>query len=288
MTNTQRNTLVLSILLILLLVFGFAQTRRLRKGTAELDAENKDMQSKITLLEYQLSKIDSLRYEYEIQQQLLAQQSKIIISEDSPSITYEYLLKLLGWMRRQMIFDFAMVDQKSQESGWHEYVISGRSNYLDVLRLTHNIEHQRAVLTVEELTIGTDQVAHSDSVSFSMIVRTHFADGGKPAAELTKKDLPNLYLGYNSFKSRIYDTPPDREYAPGLLRLDRASLMALTESKIFVRDDQRVIKILAVGDPIAGGYLYSIDVAEGKAVFKVDTYGIMENKSLYLNPPTAN
>jgi len=285
MTNTQRNTLVLSILLVLLLAVGISASRNYSKKSSEILAKNKDLRKKISALEYQISKIDSLRYQYEMQQELLAQQSKIIINSDSPTITYQYLLKLLKWMGRSIPFDFAMSEQKSQDTNWHEYVISGRTGYNDLVHLTNNMEHQRAVLTIEELTIGADGVANSDTVSFSMIFRTHFQEGGSEAENLTKKVVPAIYTGYNTFKSRIYETQPPREYDPSLVAVDSAMLIAMTTNRIFVRDEQKVIRILAVGDKVRDGYLYSIDVPNGKAVFKLNLYGVYENHTLFLNQP---
>ncbi|HRY84064.1 MAG TPA: hypothetical protein P5533_05475 [Candidatus Cloacimonadota bacterium] len=284
MRNTQRNTLVLSVLLTFLLVGGGTGLQRLHKKSGVLEAKNKDSKAKIAALDYQLSKIDSLRYQYMMQQELLAQQSKIIISQDNPTITYEYLLQLLKWMGRPVQFDFAMSEAKKQEAVWHEYVISGRTNYRDLIYLTNNLEHQRAVLTIEELSIGADGIAASDSVSFSMVLRTHFQEGGSEAAALTKKEIPKVYTGYMAFRSRIYETPPPMEYDPALVAIDSANLIAITQNRIFLRDDQKIIRILAVGDKVRDGYLYSIDNKNGKAVFKINLHGIPENSTLFLNP----
>lgn len=284
MRNTQRNTLVLGILLTFLLIIGGSQLQRLNKKTGLLKTKNKDSEAKIRALEYQLSKIDSLRYQYAMQQELLAQQSKIIISSDTPTITYEYLLTLLKWMGRPVQFDFAMSEAKKQEAVWHEYVISGRTNYRDLIYLTNNLEHQRAVLTIEELSIGADGIAASDSVSFSMVLRTHFQEGGSEAAALTKKEIPKVYTGYMAFKSRIYETAPPVEYDPALVAIDSSTLIAITENRIFLRDDQKIIRILAVGDKVRDGYLYAIDIRNGKAVFKINLHGIPENQTLFLNP----
>lgn len=285
MTNTQRNTLVLSILLVLLLAVGISVSRNYSKKSGEIIAKNKDLSKKIAALEYQISKIDSLRFQYEMQQELLAQQSKIIINNDSPTITYQYLLRLLKWMGRSIPFDFAMSGEKKEDTNWNEYILSGRTNFRDLVLLTNNIEHQRAVLTIEELTIGADGIANSDTVSFSMIFRTHYQEGGTEAERLTKKEVPAVYTGYNTFKSRIYDAPPPRDYDPSLVAIDSATLIALTTNRVFVRDDQRVIRILAVGDKVRDGYLYAIDVPNGKAVFKINLYGVYENHTLFLNQP---
>ena len=284
MRNTQRNTLVLGIFLALLLILGGTQLQRITKDTASLKSKNKDSRAKIAVLEYQISKIDSLRFQYELQQELLAQQSKAIIASDSPTVTYEYLLQILNWMGRQVQFDFAISDAATNTTGWHAYVISGRTNYSDLILLTNNLEHQRAVLTIEELSIGADGVAASDSVSFSMVFRTHFQEGGIEAESLTPKEIPKIYTGYKSFRSRIYETPPELEYDPQLVAIDTSTLIAIANNRIFMRDSQRIIRILAIGDKVRDGYLYMIDNQNGKAVFKVNLHGIPENQTLFLNP----
>lgn len=247
---------------------------------------NKNQRAETTLrqLEYQLSKIDSLRTQYDIQQ-LVAQQSKLILSKDSPTITYQYLLKLLQWMDRQMVFDFAMSEGSAENANWNEYVISGRGLYEDLLYLTSYIEHQKTIVTIEELSIGSDTVAASDTISYSMIIRTHYKEGGMEPETIERSDIPRVYDSYSAFKTRIYDTPPPLEHDPRLLNIDNAQLIGISASKVFIRDENRVIRILSLNDRIAGGYLYSIDPNQGKVIFKVDTYGLWENRTLFINQP---
>ncbi|HPM04898.1 MAG TPA: hypothetical protein PL160_04180, partial [Candidatus Cloacimonas sp.] len=155
MTNTRRNTIVLSALLVLLAAGSYSLFRSLNKKTIALTSENKDTEKKIAVLETQISNIDSLRWEYETRKAMTAEQSKILLSSDNPTTTYRYLLRMLGWMDRNVIFDFAMSDKGQKETTWNEYVVSGRSNYRDVVEFTKNIEYQRAVITIEELAIGS-------------------------------------------------------------------------------------------------------------------------------------
>jgi hypothetical protein len=234
-------------------------------------------------LEAQISNIDSLKWEYEMRKAMVAEQSKVIIREDTPTITYKYLLRMLSWMKRNVIFDFALSDKGQKETTWNEYIISGRSNYRDVVELTRNLEYQRSVLTIEELSIGSDGVAHSDTVSFSMVVRTHFGEGGLDLDEIKPKKMPSATKFYQLFKSRIYNTAIDEEdIDPTLVRVDKCNLIGIVENRIFLRDSQSIIKILTVGDKVAYGKLDSIDAAKGKATFVINKYGIPEEFSLFL------
>ena len=283
MTNTRRNTIVLSALFVMLAAGAFSLYRNINNKVEELRAENKKTAQKIAVLETQISNIDSLKYEYELRKAMVAEQSKVVLATDSPTITYQYLLKLVSWMGRSMIFDFAASDKGKKETSWNEYVVSGRCNYRDVYNLTKNVEHQRAVITLEDLAIGTDGVANSDSVSFSMVIRTHFQDGGVDLAQLKPKTMPNLNSFYQLFKSRIYEKLPEYiEPDPTLVSIDQCQLIGIADNRIFLRDTQGVIRILTIRDKVAWGYLYAIDAIKGKATFIVDKYGTPEEQSLYI------
>ncbi|MBP7310034.1 MAG: hypothetical protein KA984_01950 [Candidatus Cloacimonetes bacterium] len=111
MTNTIRNTIVLGILFILLSVAAFSTYRSLNKKANLLTEENKKTAQKIAVLESQISNIDSLKYEYELRKAMLAEQSKVILAHDTPTTTYQYLLRLQNWMDRNVFFDFAVRDK---------------------------------------------------------------------------------------------------------------------------------------------------------------------------------
>ncbi len=285
MTNTRRNTIVLSALLVLLAAGSYSLFRNLNKKTSALIAVNKDTEKKISVLENQISNIDSLRWEYETRKAMTAEQSKILLASDNPTTTYRYLLRMLGWMDRNVIFDFAMSDKGKKETTWNEYVVSGRSNYRDVVEFTKNIEYQRAVITIEELAIGSDGAANSDTVSFSLVLRTHVNEGGLDISEIKPKDkLPSGYF-YQLFKSRVFDTPlTDEDIDPNLVRVEQCSLIGIGENQVFLRDDQGVIKILNLKEKVAFGYLDLIDAKQGKVVFKLFKYGVPEEFTLFMTP----
>jgi hypothetical protein len=283
MTNTTRNTIVLIALLLVLGGISFSFYRNLHKKSVALVTENEKTAKKIEVLERQISNIDSLKFEFEVRKAMVAEQSKVILATDNPTITYQYLLRMLSWMKRNTIFNFAMSDKGQKETTWNEYVISGRSNYRDVVELAKNIEHQRAVLTIEEMAIGSDNVANSDSVSYSIVFRTHFNEGGAEIESLKPKKMPGGNTFYQLFRSRVNDTPVlDDEIDPTLVRIDQATLIGITDNRIFLRDSQGVIKILALRDKVAYGYLYAIDIKNSKAVFRIDKYGIPEEQTLFI------
>ncbi len=282
MTNTQRNTLVLFALVIMVFFGGGWWLRTMAQKKKDTDQRITIVSNQIVAIEQQISEIDNLRRQLEVHKQMIAHQSKIIFLEDTPTITYRYILKLMSWMQRNTIFNFAHNSTGSADKKYNEYVINGRSHFGELLSLIQNIEYQRAMLTLEEVSIAADNVANSDTVSYSMVLRTHFSEIGVDPEIARPKSFAAIPLRYQLFKSRVYEQAPPRDIDPVLLKVESAVLIGLTQSKAFVRDDKGIIRILSVGDPVALGYLDRIDLAEGKAVFKINRFGLYEDNTLFL------
>lgn len=283
MSNAIRNTIILSVLFLLIMGVFLISRNSMVKKTNELDKKNKATQLTITELEKQISNIDSLKAEYEFQKELQAQQSKLIVGEDNTGITYRYLLRLMGWMKRSFPFDFSPSAAPQKAVAFNEYVIGGRTNFLDVVHLVNNMEHQRAVLTIEDLSINADTAARSDSVSFSMVFRTHYQDGGPDLVTLSSKDIKAPYTGNQTFNARIYETLPLVKLNEELVDITSASLVGIAENRIYLKTSQGIIRTLNLGDRVQWGYLYGIDLSAGKAVFRLNRFGIEETHFLYTN-----
>jgi len=282
MTNTRRNTVVLSSLLMVIVISTLLYTRHLTKQSKHYKKQNARFSGEIIVLDDQISNIDSLKRQYAIQQEMIAQQSKLILNEDSPTITFNYLLDVLTWMGRDINFDFAISGKPQKNVQWNEYVISGKSHFASLVELVNNIEHQRSLITVEELSIGNDNIAFSDSVSFSMVFRTHYKAGGSDPSSITAKAINGIQANYMLFKSRIFENARSVSEDSRFIDLDKVVLIGLTDNRVFLRDSQGIIRILSIGDRVAFGYLNAINLNEGKAVFRVDTYGVPEDKTLFI------
>jgi len=280
MSNALRNSIILTILLILMLSGFLLVHRRYNKQAGILEAQNKKTEATIADLDEQISKRDSLMAAYEIMLEMQSQQSKILVGSDSANQSYQYLLRVLKWMGKYIPFNFALTDASKKQAAYNEYVISGRTHYSDLIKLTKHLEYERAVITIEDFSIGSDTVAASDTVSFSMVFRTHFQEGGPELESITNKDFNSPWLGYQLFNIRIYDSIPEREIDPRLVNISDATLIGLGDGKAFLRDKQGIIHILSPGSKVAYGYLREVDMPNGRAVFKLNLHGLEETHFL--------
>jgi hypothetical protein len=286
MTNTGRNSLVLALLLIVIMAGIYFLISKANKEYTLVENENLETAQEIAVLDRQISNIDSLMALFEFRKAMIAEQRKVILRMDNPTTTYRYLLRLLSWMDKDIIYDFAANKLSTDaESGANSYIISGRANYMDVANLARYIEHQRALITIEELSLGSDGIANSDTVSFSMVLNTHYNSIGLDWEDLRIAKVTETISPYQLFRSRVWDSAQYDQWEmadPDLVDIDSSTLIGIAENRIFLRDSQGIIRILNLKDRILGGYLYSIDLRENTAVFKVDKYGLEENQVMHL------
>jgi hypothetical protein len=285
MTNTQRNTTVIGVLLALIITVGYVMTHKLQKQLDGVQKKNTELSTQIAKFDKLLSMRDKIESDYAELKLMLANQSKLIALTDNPSITYNYLLQILRWMDRNIDFDFSISSNKVAESQWNEYILSGKSDFRDVATFIKEIEYQRALITIEEVTITADPAMVSDTVSFSVVLKTHFSPDGTPLDIVQKKDVTLYRPSFVSFRPSIYDTPRDTEVDPSLARLDKSKVIGMTETRAFLRDDTGIIRVLSIGDRVAYGYLYAINPKQEKVIFKINQYGSSEDKTLYLEKP---
>ncbi|MFO8145715.1 MAG: hypothetical protein R6T89_08310 [Candidatus Syntrophosphaera sp.] len=283
MSNATRNTIVLAVLFILLFALWYWQYNAVKvKRDEVLDANIKTMAS-IDSLKAELSVIDSLRQEYELLEALMHQQSKLVLGEDTTTVTYGYLLDLLSWTGMNINYDFAATDAQGSGAQYHEYVINGETPYRNLLHLANQIEKQRVVMTVEDLSIAGQSPAKEDTITFSMVLHTHYRPGGPALEEISMKTLEGPYLGYHLFRPRVYEEVVPPEVDPALLDIEDATLLGIARGMAFFRDSQSIIRILSKGSPVAWGYLYKVDEKAGKVIFRLDKYGLEEEYTILIN-----
>lgn len=293
MTNSSRNTLVLISLLIVNSVGGFFLLNRSQKKLEVRQQENTTLQNQIDNFKSLVANREALEAEHELQMFIASQQSKVILQKDTQVVTYDYLLRVLQWLGKDIIYDFALSGTgKEEDKGYDEYVISGRSDYMDIVHFTRLLEHQRALITVEDISLASENVAHSDTVNFSMILRTYFEDEGVSSNDVAYKPLARGMQEFQLFKSKIWEGLPmleEEDYR--LIDVELSAMVGISESRVFLRDGRGIIRILTRGDEVLWGHLWKIDHREGLAVFRLNKYGFEENYILsfsYQNKERTN
>jgi len=280
MTNSSRNTLVLASLLVISGLLAFLMLNTARKKLTVKKEETKEITQQIDFFRNLVTARDSLEAEHAKLMAVAGSQGKIFFDADNSIRTYDYLLRVLNWMGRDIVYDFGM--SAKSEGNYNEYVISGSTRYMDLVHLSRMLEYQRPVLTVEDISISAEN-AFSDSVKFSMMFRTHFKEGGLSPDEITYKEIKKSVHAYDLFQARYTEEiQGDEDVDPRLMNVDSSILIAISEKRAFIRDNRGIIRILNEGDRVQRGYLDKIDARENLVVFKINKYGFEENQILHL------
>jgi hypothetical protein len=283
MSNSTRNTIVLGIILLLITSFWLYQFISMTRKTAQIIEHNRITAASVDSLRQELSVIDSLKAEYILQEALMNQQSKIIIGEDSPTITYSYLLNILDWAKLNLRYDFAAADTTNTIEKYTEYILSGRSKYTNLLHMANQLEKQRTVITIEDLAIASESAAQADTVTFSMVLHTHYREGGPAMTDLSMRPLQPPYTGYALFRPRISEEILPFDIDPSLISVEDVKLIGMSRGMAFFRDTQGIIHILSKGSRVAYGYLYRIDESAGKVIFRLNKFGLEEDFVVTIN-----
>ncbi|MCB5234011.1 MAG: hypothetical protein LHW60_02010 [Candidatus Cloacimonetes bacterium] len=280
MTNSARNTLVLVVLLILSGIYSSItlsnSDKKLREGQSKL----KEVKENVVVLNRKIANREIFEEEYEMQQAVAGSQFKIIMDDDSSIISYDYLLRVLNWLNKDLYYDFGLSNKA--ENDYNEYVISGAASYMDLVKFTRLLEYQRALITIEDLSINS-QSAGVDSVGFSMIFRTYASEDGFPVSAISYNTMKKAVHEYDLFRPRyLRDAYQGMGVDSRLLDLDSAKLIAISEDRAFIRDEAGIIRMLKKGDKILYGHLQKVDSRDGFALFLINKYGFEENLILYL------
>ena len=285
MSHKLRNTLVLSILLLIVIIGGYFSNR---KDAQKLSAKQKSFNSTVQMLEDLQRDNPDMKDEKSIVAALdkmkkeARENYKFILHDDNPTHTFEYLVQLCDKFCPEITFDFKLRGSgKINEVQYNRYELSGIAHINSLFKLTTQLEKQNPLYTIESLIISQEAEGYTDTIDFNLTIQSHFYNQGTEYKESDLKILEFPKIKYNPFYSRIHG-PKESVDELKFINLDDAVLIGLNPEKIFVRDEQGIVHILYIGDKVAYGYLSSINWDKQYANFKVNKIGIFQNKKLYI------
>ncbi len=295
MQYAVRNTIILSVLLIFVLV-GFVVSNTKLKAEKDnyqnqLDNSRKELDNlKITNPDYN----DIERIEKEYHELLIKAEktSKIIPKENTPSLSYLYLLDICDKYCSDIDFNFNFLGSGNTEDEnvlFNKYSIEGEANIKSLYSFIYQIENQIMFNTIESLNISeagdSDEniIKKTNKVQFRLDLQTYYdpsitEDPGK----YSFRSLKYTNIDYNPFLRRVHEPIAlvEEEQYPNL---NYSYLIGLTPEKVFLRDAADHINILIPGDKVAYGFLDRIDWEDQSAMFKINETGITVEKKIYLN-----
>lgn len=288
MNYALRNTLILSILLVLVILgFLLGNTSSVKKVKViksayennlkqlnDLKAANPDMENQDLF-------IQSLKdLEKKVQRE-----SKLIPQKNDPTITYKYLLDICDNFCPDMKFNFIYNRlSKIENISYYSYTIKGIAPVRSFYTFVYQIESQYMLYVIESIKINeeTKDDISSGNVSFVIVLNAYFEETAIEIGDIPFRKLKYKNVKYDPFYSRIHAPVIDEEEQE-FLDLNSSGMIGLTPNKVFIKDRTGRIHILEIGDKVAYGTLESINWRKQYATFQLNEIGVIKDRKIYLN-----
>ena len=288
MSYALRNTLILSVLLILVFVGFLLGNNSSVKKLNEIKTRYENNQKQLDeLLAAHPDIKDHERFIEALKEleEKVKRESKIIPQKNDPTITYQYLLDICDNFCPELKFDFVYNRlSKVEDIDYYTFTITGTAPVRSFYSFIYQIERQYLLYIIESIKINEkfeDDIS-TGKVEFTLVLNAYFEETAPELGEVPFRKLKYKNVEYDPFYSRIHAPLPEEEEA-GFLDINLAGMIGLTPNKVFMKDQLGKIHILELGDRVAYGTLKSINWKEQLAIFQLNEIGITKDKKIYLN-----
>ncbi len=281
-----RNSIVLGILLVLFFVGGLLSNSQSVKRLEKIEkvfSENQQTLSQLKKNYPDLDKTDEIIASLDEMKKRAMEDNKIILKNDNPSQTYQYLIDITETFTPDFNFDFKVAQGgRKGDLPYNSYTLNGSGNIESLHFFLYQVEYQAPLYVIESMRISETSVALKDTVDFSMKLNIFYdKKTGTPISEIPFRSFSYSNLVYNPFYSQIH-APIDRSEEDKYININTALIIGLTPDKVFLRDINGLIVTLVPGSRVAYGYLNYINWKQQCAVFKINRIGINQEIKMYL------
>ena len=183
-------------------------------------------------------------------------------------------------------YDMTYLGSKQDKNFFfHEYKLSGNSDYNDLYQLVYAIEQSKELKKVTELDITNTLVTDKEGmpqflVSYNMTVSVYYSSDDRfTTKEFVENELRSKII-YNPFYPLIRtEIPPNID---NLLDPRGARLLAIIPEGAFIADSKGSTYLLWEGEQVYLGYLTKIDYDNRRVNFIINVGGIIEKIDLDL------
>jgi hypothetical protein len=281
MSYALRNTLILLFFFILLAGGGISyiyfvqnsQIEELEEDLAANRAEYNELSAIADTYPFVQQAVESA-------EEFIENYDKSLFPNHQPDQIYKFLSEInFTWPRVE--FNFTFSDSSNVEQyGIITSSVSGLGSYRAIYEFINHIENSMPVQKIRNLQISPiNQVGEYGNANFTFDIDSYYDRSNQFNTE--EEDLfmamrePALF--HNPFFPLIRDIEPNEE---NLTDVENSRLIGLSNSRIFLRNQQGELVNKMVGDPVYLGILRAINVQAGTATFRLNKGGIIEDVTL--------
>jgi len=281
-----RNSIILGVLLVLIFIGGMLSNsqsvKRLEKNEKAFQGNRRTL-SQLKKTYPDLNKTDEIIASLDNMKKKALEDYKIILKDDNPTQTYQYLIDITETFTPDLNFDFKVAQSgKKGDLPFNSYTLNGSGNIESLHFFLYQVEFQAPLYVIESMRISETSVALKDTVDFSMKLSVFYdKKTGTSISEIPFRSFSYSNLTYNPFYSQIH-APIDKSEEEKYINIQTALIIGLTPDKVFLRDINGLIVALVPGSRVAYGYLYYINWKQQCAVFNINRIGINQEVKMYL------
>lgn len=287
MDRKIKNTIILSILLLIILAGGFGYTYFIQGK--EIDAKNAQIEElKLNAINPNdlNMQLDQLRVRANELDSILNLRKYNIPVNLSQTSFYDFVNEVSSYFSP---FSHVNVEFSGQTPGtnfnFYTYTLSGTANFNDFYKLVYAIEKSKSLKKITDASV-TNLVKVDDEsiphylVNFKITALTYYANTPRYASATFKENKLNPQPVYNLFFPLIRnEIPPNVD---NLLDVQEAELLALVPEGAFISDSKGNTFLLWEGDKVYLGYLTKINYQTSEVDFILNKGGIIERITLSL------
>lgn len=285
----KRNSLTILVFLVLLSGLGFlwyrSEARELSVVTKKNDEMNMQLHGSLeiaeTLVKVQ-NRRDSLQTAWE-------RSPKKILNAEEPAFSLSYINWLINNHNLQIDFDFYLNDKKTQaEFTTISYTLSGEGDYRNICSLLWYITYNPLLYHIKSVNFKRSE-KNDKLLSFVIMFEGYSMNKdwevGREVAMVSRSLNWESELGYDAFTSLLpvevprpvfvpKAAPPKPQEDPSLVDVERATLLAITNDKAFVRARDGKVVTLKIGDKVRRGSLTRLDQQNNYVEFQLEADGV--------------
>ena len=281
MNFATRNSLVLGVLLVLILLVG-AYWTSLRQPEAlhKLEDQIKKVDFELLNTPDLLSQYNSVHADLALWEQRWNLRTKDIPTQDVTAQTNAYFNSVIFSSGRVKVdVQYGGVRQEPK-FGYNIYSLRGEAPFHSLYRFIWYLENGRRLFKFNRLMLrGANSLEPGDvepqpAVQFELELRAYFTSLVELSSSVAWRDTTTTFVASNPFWPLVRPELPRN--TEGLVEVDRSDLKAVIPGKAFVTDQAGKLRTLSVGDAVYLGYVSRISPEEGKVEFVLNRGGISE------------
>jgi len=275
MSYALRNSLILLVVLVLFMAGGWGYISYFQvPEIEELEEEKAELTTELQQKQQVANQYNTVLEQFENAKFYINNFDKVLYESSNEDRVFEYLNQL-NQGSSFTDFSFAFSDSVSQgQYGIITMNISGTGYYRALVNFVRQLEFSQPLNKVSGLNITPlDNVEDYGKVDYNYTIQSYY-DRQKILEAQPFEISENIYASLaNPFFPLIRDIKPNTD---NLTNVEESRILALSTEKVFLLDQQGMMKELEIGDKVYLGELKSINLNEGLAKFELNKGGIIE------------